>query len=108
MSGRRFFPVAFYCAVDAADPWISVRRRTSKMTAVDLPRLPCQDFPAKTSLPRLLQLYARQPASRQRRRGRVMIDEVLPLQLGPELRRNRRLHGAHIGEDLRLGMRADD
>ena len=66
------------------------------MTAVDLPRLPCQDF------------YARQPASRQRSRGRVMIDEVLPLQLGPELWRNRRLHGAHIGEDLRLGMRADD
>ena len=39
-----------------------------------------------------------------RRRRRVLIDEVLPLQLGPELRRNRRLHGAHIGKDLRLGM----
>jgi hypothetical protein len=32
----------------------------------------------------------------------------MPLQLDPELRRDRRLHGAHIGEDLGLGMRADD
>src|SRR6185437_16505827 len=29
-------------------------------------------------------------------------------QLGPKLRWNRRLHGAHIGKDLGLGMRADD
>jgi hypothetical protein len=52
--------------------------------------------------------YARRSVSGHRRRGRVLLDEVLPLQLGPELRRDRRLHGAHIGEDLRLGMRADD
>jgi hypothetical protein len=50
----------------------------------------------------------RRPVSRHRRRGRVLIDEVLPLQLGPELWRDRRLHGAQIGEDLRPGMRADD
>ena len=37
-----------------------------------------------------------------------MLDKVLPLQLGPKLRRDRRLHGAHVGEDLRLGMRADN
>jgi len=48
------------------------------------------------------------PIVEDRGRGRVLLDEVLPLQFGPKLRRDRRLHGAHIGEDLRLGMRADD
>src|SRR6266581_3039405 len=50
------------------------------------------------------------PADRPSRRkhGRVLLDKVLPLQLGPKLRRNRRLDRAHIGKDLRLGMRAED
>ena len=48
------------------------------------------------------------PIVENRRRGRVLFDEVLPLKLGPKLRRDCRLHGTHIGEDLRLGMRADD
>jgi hypothetical protein len=41
------------------------------------------------------------------RRRHVLFDEFLPLQLNPKLRRDCRLHRAHIGEDLRLGMRAD-
>ncbi len=52
--------------------------------------------------------HARQSASGGRRRGRVLLDEVLPLQLQPKLGRDRRLQGGHIGEDLRLGMRADE
>ncbi len=48
------------------------------------------------------------PASGRRRRGRVLLDEVLPLQLDPKLRRDRRPHGCHIGDYLRLGMRTDE
>src|ERR1700730_16802223 len=48
------------------------------------------------------------PIVENRGRGRVLLDELLPLQFGPKLRRDRRLHGAHIGEDLRLRVRAKD
>ena len=37
VSGRRFFPVAFYCAVDAADPWISVLRTSQDFAFVRKP-----------------------------------------------------------------------
>jgi hypothetical protein len=69
-------------------------------------------------------LHLRQPAVQRRpgtfpastsRSGRSelkrqnLIDQNAPTPtVGPELRRDRRLHGAHIGEDLGLGMRADD
>jgi hypothetical protein len=37
VSGRRFFPVAFYCAADAADPWISVLRTSQDFAFVRKP-----------------------------------------------------------------------
>src|SRR6476620_6608741 len=46
--------------------------------------------------------------SSRRWRGRVLFDKVLPLQFGPKLRRDRRLHRSHIGKDLRRGTCADD
>jgi hypothetical protein len=33
------------------------------------------------------------PIVEDRGRGRVLLDEVLPLELGPKFRRDRRLHG---------------
>src|SRR5882762_2274227 len=39
---------------------------------------------------------------------RVLLDEPLSLQLGPELRRNPRLHRGHVGEDLFFTPRPDD
>jgi hypothetical protein len=40
--------------------------------------------------------------------GRVPLDQVLPLELGPESLRNRGLHRGGVRERLRFGMRSDD
>jgi hypothetical protein len=39
---------------------------------------------------------------------RVVLYELLPLQLGPETRRNRRLHRGYVGEDLVFAARTYD
>src|SRR6267143_4389695 len=42
------------------------------------------------------------------RRWCVLLYEPLPLQLGPEIRRNRRLHRGYVGEDLLFAPCTDD
>src|SRR5438270_5544963 len=42
------------------------------------------------------------------RRWRVLLDECLPLQLGPEIRGYGRLHRGHIGEELLFAARTED